>query len=764
MPTPLVYRRYGGSLQVHIPHFEALLEAIRIPETQWMATACPLEGFNCDPRFLSFMDTDSNGRVRVAEVRAAVEHTARLLQSRKGVDTHSDVLELSALSPEAAPLLAAARRILGALKAPDLGRISLEQVRASEPVLRAAGLNGDGIVSPTFLSESVRDLASRIMAAFPEVKNRAGQPGIDPPTLQRFREARTALLAHMDQKDALHVWGEQSLERAHRAREVKPLLEEYFLQCRLVAAQPEAAANLRLPAGRVEGVLGDTSALEKAAAALPIAPMDPSGVLTWERLHRGPAFEALEAFRHEVATPVTGDAQRLHEPAWRALSAQAEAVLAWHAAFEANPVRGMLAELPSISDADLEALEAACQADLALKPELEAVTELERLLLYQRWLLVFANNFISMPDLYSGHRRALFEKGTLILGGRKYTLSVLAHPRAAHAALASQGTTCILYIKVTPKEGGDSYEAAVPVTRGRSAHLESGKRGIFYDIEGKEFDALVTQVIRQPVSLWEAMTMPFERIGRFISSRVEALAASGDKAFAEGLEQGYARATELATSAAAASTAAEPKAPPAQAGGMAGLVAAGGIAFAAIGSALAFIVAQAKALTLGDVLSAALIIAAIVMVPAGLLGWLKLRRRNLALLLEGSGWALNDRLMLTRDLAALLTRKPRLPKGATVDFTDKLRAALHEVQGEQGKEQEGLPLGAKLLVALALLLALLWQLRGPAARFACGRHWLSPAACSALLPSAEQYSIPQPTLAPLAPNIPEIPVTPKKRN
>ncbi|MDY7230148.1 kinesin [Hyalangium rubrum] len=754
MSAPLVYRRYGGSLQVDIPTFDALVEAIRIPETQWMATACPLSGFNCDARFLAFLDGDANGRIRVAEVRAAVEHTAKLLQSRKGVDARSDVLELEALSPEGAKVRAAALRILAVLKISETGRVSLAQVRASEQVLRDAGVNGDGIVAPPFLPENVRALASRIMAAFPEVKNRASQAGIDAPMLQRFREARTALLTHMGQKDALHLWGEPSMERARRIREVKPLLDEYFLQCRLVAAQPEAAASLKLPAGRVEGMLGDSAALLKGVAVLPVAPVDPAGVLTWARLYRGPAFEALEAFRKDVAAPLTGDAQHLSDAAWKELSSRAEALLAWQAGFEANPVRGMLAELASLSDADLGTLEAACKADLALKEELDAITELERLLLYQRWLLPFANNFISMPDLYTPRRKALFEKGTLILGGRKYTLAVLAAPRDAHIALTSQGTTCVLYVKVTPKEGGDGYEVAVPVTRGRSDHLEVGKRGIFHDVDGKEHDAIVTHVIRQPVSLWEAMTQPFQRIGRFISSKVEAMASSGDKAFEAQLEKGYAHSTAVVTTAGAppAPAAAAAAAPPAQPGGLAGLLAAGGIAFAAVGSALAFIVAQTKSLTLVDIFSAAVVIAAIVMLPAGLFGWLKLRRRNLALLLEGSGWALNDRLILSRDLAALVTRKPRLPKGSRIDRTDKLRSTLVDLQDEEDEDsEEGMPGAVKVLVVLAILLAVLWQVRGPLARFACEYQWLSAESCGALLPV-----VPPKPEAPVAP----VPPTP----
>jgi hypothetical protein len=745
MATSLVYRRYGGSIQVDIPNFEVLTQAIYIPETQWMATACPLEGLHCDARFLALMDGDGNGRIRVAEVRAAVEHAAKLLQSRKGADAHSDVLELSALSPEGAKLQAAARHVLTAMKAQSTERVSLEQVRASDKVLREAGINGDGIIAPAFLPEPVRPLASRIMAAFPELKNRAGLAGVDGPMLQRFREARTALLAHLAKKDAVLVWGEASLERARRIHEVKPLLDGYFLQCRLVAAQPDAASNLKLPAGRVESVLGDTSALEKAAAVLPIAPADPAGVLTWARLYRGPAFEALEAFGKEVAGPATGNTAQLSDAAWRELSTRAGAVLDWQAGFDANPVRGMAAELPTLADGDLAVIEAASQADLALKDELDAISELERLILYQRWLLPFANNFISMPDLYSPKRRALYDQGSLVLGGRKYTLSVLAPVRAAHAALTSQGTTCILYVKVAPKDGADGYEVAVPVTRGYSAHLEVGKRGIFHDVKGKEYDAIVTQVIRQPVSLWEAMTMPFQRIGRFITSKVEALASSGDKELDQAMEKDYTRVTVAPAAAAAAA--------PAPPGGLGGLIAAGGLAFAAVGSALAFIVSQAKSLTLGDVLSAALLLAAAVMLPAGLLGWLKLRRRNLALLLEGSGWALNDRLKLTRELAALVTRKPALPKGAKVDRTDVLQSAFSGLRGEEEEEAEGIPGRVKFLVGLAIVLALLWPARALITRFACGHGWLPANTCAALLPG---QSVPPAAAAP-APAAPAAP-------
>ncbi|QRN95180.1 kinesin [Archangium violaceum] len=734
MARPLVYRRYGGSLQVSIPSFEVLVEAVRIPETQWLATACPLEGLNCDRGFLTFVDTDRNERIRVVEVRAAVEHTAKLLKSYQGADAASEVLELDALSEEGVKLRDVAGILLETLRAGDRTRISLEQVRASEKALLEAGQNGDGIVAPAFLPERLRPLAEKLMASFPEVRNRAGQAGVDPPMLQRAREERSALLAHLAGRESVLVWGERSVEQARRIQEVRPLLDTYFLQCRLVAAQPEAVTSLKLEAGRVQGSLGDTQALARAVSELPIAPPEPGGALRWSRLYRGPAFEKLEAFRRDVAVPLTADAATLGDTAWRELSARADAILAWWARLDASPLRGLVDVLPDISESDLDALEVACRADLLLKDKLDAVEELERLILYQRWLLTFANNFISMPDLYQTKRRALVEKGTLILGGLRYRLAVLVTNRAAHSALTSQGTTCTLYVQVVAKEGGASYEVAVPATRGRSAYLSVGKRGVFYDVEGREFDAVVTQVLHQPVSLWEAMMMPFERIGRFISSKIEGMATAGEKSLDAQLEKGFTPAPVPAAGAPAAPAPAVPVAGPA------GFIAALGITFAAVGSSLAFIVTQAKSLTLFDIVSAAIIVALLVMVPSGLLGWLKLRKRNLALLLEGSGWALNDRLMVTRDLAALITRRPRLPKHATVDRTDVLRSVLVRVR-EDDEAEQGSP-GAWIVLTLVILFAMLWQFREPLLREACKRQWMDGSVCDSVLSPGSSPAVP----------------------
>jgi hypothetical protein len=249
------------------------------------------------------------------------------------------------------------------------------------------------------------------------------------------------------------------------------------------------------------------------------------------------------------------------------------------------------------------------------------------------------------------------------------------------------------------------------------------------------------------------MTMPFERIGKFISSKIEGMASAGEKSLDESLEKSYTHGTGVAAAAVAAPSTSPTAPAPAPAAappvaGPGGFLAATGIAFAAVGSSLAFIVTQVRSLTVLDVLTALTIAAAVVMLPSGLLGWLKLRKRNLALLLEGSGWALNDRLMLTRELAMLITRRPRLPKSATVDRVDMLRSALVTVHEDD--EDEPRSWGLRFFIVLAVLAGLLWQFREPIAREACSRQWMRGSLCGWVLPPGTPPAAP-PAVPPAAP-------------
>ncbi len=75
--------------------------------------------------------------------------------------------------------------------------------------------------------------------------------------------------------------------------------------------------------------------------------------------------------------------------------------------------------------------------------------ELEQLLVYQRDLFAFTKNFIALTDLINPERRALFERGTLILGGREFHFAMRVRDQKAHKPLAEQSGIFVMYVEVS---------------------------------------------------------------------------------------------------------------------------------------------------------------------------------------------------------------------------------------------------------------------------------------------------------------------------
>ena len=94
-------------------------------------------------------------------------------------------------------------------------------------------------------------------------------------------------------------------------------------------------------------------------------------------------------------------------------------------------------------------------------------------------------------------------------------------PRVKALLAAAAGIIVIFATKRYGVEGADILSLrwmagaawlAVPVTSGTKGNLYLGKRGVFQDTEGNEWDALVVQVIENPISVrqaWEAALQGF---------------------------------------------------------------------------------------------------------------------------------------------------------------------------------------------------------------------------------------------------------------
>ena len=91
--------------------------------------------------------------------------------------------------------------------------------------------------------------------------------------------------------------------------------------------------------------------------------------------------------------------------------------------------------------------------------------------------------------------------------------------------------------------------------------------------------------------------------------------------------------------------------------GIGGILAGGGVAFAALSSSLAFITTSLSKVDKINFLYTAAGFLTVIILPSLFIVARKLRRRDLALLLDASGWAVNPRIRITGDLSRRMTEK-----------------------------------------------------------------------------------------------------------
>jgi hypothetical protein len=264
-----------------------------------------------------------------------------------------------------------------------------------------------------------------------------------------------------------------------------------------------------------------------------------------------------------------------------------------------------------------------------------------------------ARNFISFPDLYRTDRAASFEKGTLVLDGRRMSIALAVDNIAAHSKMAMRSKTFVLYIELA----NETKEVlVVPVTRGRVDHLTLGMLGLFQPVQGPEVAAKVVKISANPISLGQAITEPFRRIGSLVGKKVDQWTAEADKSIET--QTG----TVLSGGKTAGTPPPQPAGPPAGGmGGMGGMMVGGGVAIAAMGSALAYIV---KTLGSWQGLLTLCIVVGAILVLVSIRAMLSLRKRELSAILEASGWAINTRMYLTRKQTATFCRRPKYPAGS----------------------------------------------------------------------------------------------------
>ena len=708
--SELIFKNYGGSHQLRIQDARDLEKIRVLDDAHWAATSVPISSLNCDSVFLSYVDTDQNGRIRTDELKAAQAWLFQFLAGRSRLSEDTDILNLSDIDishPEGQKLQAAAKLILTNLNSPDAQEISLAQVRDVQSIMASSANNGDGIIPPQATTEP--DLAQFIVSIIETVGpalDASGKPGVNEEQLKIFfQEAKNFLawkakgeIPKGDNTTEVMPWGAETAQAYELVVGLEEKIEEYFTQCAMVRFDERSAAQMQLRQKELEEIdFTNKSMMEERLKDAPLTLPNPKGILDLEGMLNPLYIDRLSELKEKVLKRalggsvkqlLMGSAKQLTEKQWDKVKAIFAPYRAWLESRQGAKVEKLGQDLlhTYLNGTYRQRTSELIAKDLAVADDLNQLHNLEKLVLYQRWLLELANNFVSFANLYSPQRRSLLEMGRLVIDGREMTFTMKVQDRPAHKKIAEDSCMYLLYLEVTGRQDKDiKFEIVAAVTSGSAGRLRIGKRGIFFAIDGREWDAQVVDIVENPISIWESVKAPFKQFTGFIKKQIDKFSKS--------------RQTKLEA------TIATPNA----SGATRDLLLGGGIAIAALGSALAYITKALSQVKAVHVLGMFAGLAAFILLPGIIMGFAKIRKRDMSVLLEASAWAVNVHMRLNASLGRLFTHIPRLPEGARKERRDALAQFVKEFgySSLRSRKLTTIVVLITILIALALALALI---------------------------------------------------------
>jgi hypothetical protein len=688
--------RAGGFDQVKLESGADLANLGQLDQKLWVALACPTRGLEFDDRTLDLVDTDKDGRVRVPEIIAAAKWAASLLKNPDDLLKGSPTLSLAAINdatPEGKQILASAKQTLINLGKKDATSIGLEEVTDTEKIFAATNFNGDGIIpADASNDDATKAVIADIMASLGIESDRSGKPGIGQAKADLFF---TEAQAHSDwwkqaegDKNILPL-GEATAAASAAVKTVKVKVDDYFARCRLAAFDARSISALnRAESEYVALATKDLTNTSAEIANFPLAQIAAGKALPLVE-GMNPAWAGALATLQAVAVkPLLGEKKFITETDWNLLNAKLAPFETWSAGKVGATVEKLgLKRVREILASDAKAkIDALIAQDKALEPEANAIAAVEKLIRFNRDLYTLCVNFVSFKNFYSRKVPAIFQAGRLYLDQRSCDLCLTVEDAAKHATMAGLAGAYLAYVDCVRKATGEKLSILAIFSQGDDDNLMVGRNGIFYDRKGKDFDATITKIVANPISIRQAFFAPYKKLVRFVEEQVSKRAAAADAAATANLQS-------AATSTAAAAPAAPNKIDT-------GTLAAIGLVLTTLMGALGVIFTKLFGLPLWEIPLAVLGILFAISMPSVVMAWLQLRKRNLGPILDANGWAVNAKAKMNVPFGASLTQIATLPPGSQRDLVDPFA---------EKKKPWGLYV-TLLVIAGILFLALGWYL------------------------------------------------------
>ena len=657
------FESIGGTTRVKITTGEDIAHLSELDPKMWTVLACPVNGLEIDEKSLLYMDCDGDGKLRINDVICTSKWITGLLKNKdlllEGA-SDIDINQIDQTSDCGKKLYKAARQILDNLDK-EGSVVSLTDTADIAAIFAKTRFNGDGVI--TDASSDDADDKTAIAAAVAStggILDRSGVQGVNADQIETFYKALADYAAWQgmaveapfgDKTDAVIA--------AYKTLDVK--VKDYFMRSELASFSPESLSSLDVQTSRIEAISAENlTGKSDEIAAYPLVRITGKPEIDLS----APVNPAWKAQFDIVIAAACPKKKLLKLEDWNAIGASFAAYEGWKNAKAGACVEALGIDAVKVlleQDKKAALLELVAQ-DAALAEESSNIDMVDKFLHIYRDFYRLLRNFVTFHDFYDKEKKvkAIFQAGRLLVDQRECRFCMNVSDMGKHSAAAASSGMYLIYCDCTTKTRPGKISIVAAMTVGEVGDIFVGKNVVYYDEHGLEWDAVIVKIVDNPISIAQAFWSPYRRMATAVENLISKNAADKD---AKLMKDATAKinAAPAALPAGGAAPAKPAEAAPFDIGKFAGIFAALGMAVGMIGSALAALAKGIFALKWWQVILAFVGVMLVISGPAMVMAWLKLRRRNIAPLLNAHGWAINAASKISIPFGETLTDVAKYP-------------------------------------------------------------------------------------------------------
>ena len=297
-------------------------------------------------------------------------------------------------------------------------------------------------------------------------------------------------------------YGDKSDDAEAAVNAIRAKVADFFMRCKLVQFDEEASGALDVQVEKIASIsannLSDSvDEISTYPLARPVKeamlPLNGGINPAWQA-----AFATLKGLVLDVDYP---GKESLTEDEWNSVLAKIDAYTEWKAAGET-----------AMNEAVAE----------KLKVHAAAIEPVEKLLRLCRDFFKLLHNFVVFKDFYNraAGNTAVFQAGQLYIDQRCCDLCVKVSDMPKHMASAGKSGIYLLYCHCVSKVKGTEMDIVAALTNGDVKDMHEGKNAVFYDRTGQDWDATVTKIVDNPISIRQAFWSPYRKFGNWITEKI----------------------------------------------------------------------------------------------------------------------------------------------------------------------------------------------------------------------------------------------------